>query len=149
MALGYTVNWIEQTRTPLSVNEVVPHEIFQTEYRYVLWMRRFYRQSRTRTGTRTSTTVKTLCRVTYKAETVTSGGATTQITEQQAKDIQRDAYANGCIECSTSREQGPNFSATKIVEEASPLISETSSTDEWEEWGDWTPPMPSSQGDQS
>lgn len=146
MALDYTVNWIEQGRTPVEQNENQEFNTRQTQRRIVLSNGRYFRQSRTRNGVTTYTTVKTLCNITYKADTITTEGGgedvVTQITESQAAEIQAQVYEDGCVSCTTAREGGPVFAVTKVVESSTPLVASTTSETTWEDWGDWEPTLP-------
>jgi len=142
MALSYTVNWIEQARNPQESGDSGSYETIQTESRLVLYNNRYWRQSRSRTGTVSYSSTTTFCQVTYKADTVTASGVTTQITASQAAEIQADAYTQGCVSCTTARESGPNFGVTKVEQLATPLVSTTTKSTTWEEWGDWGPTIP-------
>lgn len=139
MSLGYTVNWIEQGRTASENEESGEYEVFQTEHRIVNQSGHYFRQSRTRTGTTSYSRRNVYAEITYKAVTTSLG----VITETQAAEIQRDAYTNGCENCTTAREQGPTFSVTKVVRDATPLSTQGTSSTAWNEWGDWGPTLPS------
>ena len=135
-------NWIEQGRNPSEVSNSSSREVFETEYRIILKHRRYWRQSRTRKGTETFNSKLVFADVTYVATTVESGGGKTAINRQQAEDIQKDVYSQGCVSCTTAHTQGANYSVTKVVRESTPLSSNTTSEIEWEEWGEWTPTLP-------
>ena len=139
MALSYTVNWIEQGRAASESDESGEYEVFQTEHRIVLSNGHYFRQSRTRTGTKSYSSKRVFAEITYKAVTTSLGA----ITETQAAEIQRDAYATGCENCTTAREQGPTFSVTKIVRASTPLSAQGTSSTTWNEWGEWGPTLPS------
>ncbi len=141
MALGYTVNWMEQGRNPSEVSNSSSREVYDTEHRVVVKHHRYWRQSRSRKGTQTFDSKVVYADVTYVAITISIQGGTTTITRQQAEDIQKDAYSQGCVSCTTAYTQGGNFSVTKVVREAV-LSGSTASEIEWEEWGEWTPTLP-------
>lgn len=143
MALSYSVNWIEQGRNPVETGDSGTYEVIDVQYRLALDNGRYYRQSRMRRGTVSWTSSVTYCDVTSRAVTVSASGATTQITAAQSAEIQADAYVQGCESCTTAREDGPNFSVTKVERAAAPLVSTGTKSTTWEDWGDWTPPLPS------
>lgn len=143
MALAYTVNWIEQGRNPVETGDSGTYEVIDVAYRLAEDGGKFYRQSRSRRGTVSWSSSVTYCDVTYRAVTVSESGATTQITASQAAAIQVDAYQQGCKSCTTAREDGPNFSVTKVERETTPLVSTGAKSTTWEDWSDWTPPLPS------
>ena len=147
---SYTVNWIEQGREPVEELFSDDYETVETERR-IVFSSRFWRQSRKRIGKVKHTAVKTFNHVTYRAETVTwtsvnaNGGVATRtvpITQELSYEIQGNAYLEGCVTCTTSRESGPNFSVTKVVKLADPLIANTVSTVEWGDWSAWSPTLP-------
>lgn len=134
-------NWIEQGRNPSEVSNSSSREVFETEHRIVSKYRRFWRQSRTRKGTETTDSKVVYADVTYVATTVEISGSKTAITRQQAEDLQKDAYAQGCVSCTTAHTQGANYTVTKVVREDM-LSGSSTKTTEWEEWGEWTPTLP-------
>ncbi len=151
MALAYTVNWIEQGRNPVEIGDSGSYETIQTQHRVVWYTPTgrpaiLWRQSRQRSGVVDWTSQKTYAEITYKAVTVTATvnnvSATTAITEAQAAAIQADAYATGCVSCTTARIAGGTFEVTKVVRAATPLVANGTSTTDWGEWGDWTPALP-------
>jgi len=142
MALGYTVNWIEQGRNPSEVSNESSREVFETEHRVTLHKHRFWRQSRSRKGTQTFNSKLVYADVTYVATTVSSSGGKAAITRQQAEDIQKEVYSEGCVSCTTTHTEGATYSVTKVVRVATPLSGNTTSETEWEEWGEWTPALP-------
>ncbi len=144
MALAYTVNWIEQGRNPVEIGDSGSYDTIGVEYRYVVSGRRYYRQSRTRRGTVNWTSTRTMCDITYRAVTISQNGVTSQITAAQAEAIQADAYTStACQSCSTAREDGPNFSVTRVERAATPLVATGSSSTTWGEWSAWAPTLPS------
>ena len=151
MALGYTVNWIEQGRTPVEVGESGSYETIQTQHRVVWYTPTgkpacLWRQSRQRTGTVDWTSNVTYAEVTYKAGTISTTTnnvtAVMPVTEAQSAAIQADAYSNGCVSCSTARLAGGTFEVTKVVRVSTPLNGTGTSTTTWGDWSDWTPALP-------
>lgn len=144
MALGYVVNWIEQGRNPIEIGDSGSYDVIGVDYRLAYSNGRYFRQTRTRRGVESWSRVETYCEVTYRAVTVSANGATTQITEAQSAEIMADAYTSGAKSCTTAREDGPNFSVTKVVRNSTPLATAGTASTEWEDWGAWVPALPAS-----